>query len=302
MKKNILLLTAAFIILSIQSEAQKSAKIAWKKAPSGLEYAILKHDASAKKASKDDFLFMNLSYAVKRSGVDSIIFNSKHAAPQGKMVLQIQESVYKGDIMEGISMLSEKDSAVFALRADSFFLKTVRVEQIPPFIVPSEKIYFNIGVTEIVSLQEMQAREQAALQQQEATMKTQKEKELKEISDYLKNAGYSAEPSAEGLFVVSIQAGEGVPPTAGKNVNVHYTGKLLNGTVFDSSVERGQPFQFSLGKGQVIKGWDYGIAMLKPGEKAILGIPSWLAYGARGTGPIPANSPLIFEVQLISYE
>jgi peptidylprolyl isomerase len=173
---------------------------------------------------------------------------------------------------------------------------------LPPFILPAEKLYFNVGVTEIVTLQEMQARELAAQEQQEENMKTQKEKEMLEIAEYFKKEGYSVTPSAEGLFIAITQVGEGLPPSAGKNVNVHYTGRLLNGTVFDSSVERGQPFQFKLGQGQVIKGWDYGIAELKPGEKAILGIPSWLAYGARATGPIPANSPLIFEVQLISYE
>jgi FKBP-type peptidyl-prolyl cis-trans isomerase FkpA len=302
MKKNILLLFTAFILIGLQIKAQSNSKVSWKKSSNGLEYAILKHDAAAKKSNKEDFLYLNLSYAVKRNGVDSIIFNSEHSAPGGKMVLQIVESTYKGDIMEGISMLSEKDSALFALRADSFFLKTVRVEQLPPFILPSEKIYFSIGVDEVVTLQEMQAREVAANLQQEENMKTQKAKEISEITEYFKKDGHSPVPSSDGLFLIITEAGEGVPPSNGKTVNVHYTGKLLNGTVFDSSVERGQPFQFKLGQGQVIKGWDLGIALLKPGEKAILGIPSWLAYGARGTGPIPANSPLIFEVQLISYE
>jgi FKBP-type peptidyl-prolyl cis-trans isomerase len=181
-------------------------------------------------------------------------------------------------------------------------LKTVRAEAIPPFLKPNELIQFSIGVIEIVTLQEMQARETAAQVQQEEDMKTQKEKEVAQISEYLTKEGHTASPDENGLFIVRLEPGAGEMPTNGKKVNVHYTGRLLNGTVFDSSVERGQPFSFTLGQGMVIKGWDMGIAALKPGEKALLGIPSWLAYGARGTGPIPANSPLIFEVQLLSYD
>lgn len=88
-------------------------------------------------------------------------------------------------------------------------------------------------------------------------------------------------------------------PQKGDRVVVHYTGKFLNGEVFDSSVERDEPFSFTIGIGQVIKGWDEGIALLKLGEKAILTIPPSLGYGEAKQGPIPANSILIFEVELI---
>jgi len=86
----------------------------------------------------------------------------------------------------------------------------------------------------------------------------------------------------------------------GKKVKVHYTGKLLDGKKFDSSLDRNQPFEFVLGAGQVIQGWDEGIALMKEGEDGILFIPSHLGYGARGAGGvIPANATLIFEVQLL---
>jgi len=81
---------------------------------------------------------------------------------------------------------------------------------------------------------------------------------------------------------------------------VHYTGKLVNGKVFDSSVQRGVPFEFTLGRGMVIHGWDEGIALMKVGEKGTLVIPSALGYGARGAGAaIPPNSVLIFDVELV---
>lgn len=92
---------------------------------------------------------------------------------------------------------------------------------------------------------------------------------------------------------------EGAKPTAGDKVQVHYTGKLTNDTIFDSSLKRGVPFEFSIGKGQVIKGWDEGIALLHVGEKATFIIPADLGYGSREMGTIPANSTLVFDVELI---
>ena len=87
-------------------------------------------------------------------------------------------------------------------------------------------------------------------------------------------------------------------PQAGQTVRVNYTGKLLNGEVFDSS-EGKKPIKFPIGQGKVIPGWDEGIMLLHEGEKATLAIPAGLAYGQRGAGPIPPNSPLIFEVELV---
>ncbi|MCS7075423.1 MAG: FKBP-type peptidyl-prolyl cis-trans isomerase [Bacteroidia bacterium] len=105
--------------------------------------------------------------------------------------------------------------------------------------------------------------------------------------------------SATGLKVLITQDGKGEKPNTGDSVYVHYRGTLENGNEFDSSYRRNQPFGFRIGTGQVIKGWDEGIAMLNEGAKAILKIPPQLAYGERAVGTIPANSTLIFEVELV---
>lgn len=102
-----------------------------------------------------------------------------------------------------------------------------------------------------------------------------------------------------GLKYAILEKGDGVQAKAGDFVSVHYKGTLLDSTQFDSSYERGKPIEFELGVGRVIKGWDEGIALLHVGDKGRFEIPSELAYGARATGSIPANSTLIFDVELI---
>jgi FKBP-type peptidyl-prolyl cis-trans isomerase len=130
-----------------------------------------------------------------------------------------------------------------------------------------------------------------------------KEKEEKEKADAALKAKVmqefaNATTTASGLKYIVLQEGTGAQPTATSNVKVHYTGMLLDGKVFDSSVQRGEPISFGLN--QVIKGWTEGVQLMKEGAKYKFLIPSNLAYGERGAGGvIPPNADLIFEVELL---
>ncbi len=111
---------------------------------------------------------------------------------------------------------------------------------------------------------------------------------------------YNFETTDSGLEYYDIEEGTGDLPEAGNRVEANYTGWLTNGTMFDSSIPREETFSFTLGRGEVIRGWDEGIATMKPGGVRILRVPPELAYGSRPAGQIPPNSTLIFQVELVS--
>ncbi|HIJ81297.1 MAG TPA: FKBP-type peptidyl-prolyl cis-trans isomerase [Desulfuromonadales bacterium] len=115
-----------------------------------------------------------------------------------------------------------------------------------------------------------------------------------------KKEGGKSVTTASGLKYVDVVVGKGAAPVAGKQVKVHYTGTLENGTKFDSSRDRNEPFSFVIGVGQVIAGWDEGVMSMKVGGKRKLTIPAKLGYGARGAGGvIPPNATLLFDVELL---
>ncbi len=113
------------------------------------------------------------------------------------------------------------------------------------------------------------------------------------------NPEKDAVTTPSGLKYTDMTEGTGASPEQGQLVTVHYTGTLEDGTKFDSSRDRGQPFKFKIGVGQVIKGWDEGVGTMKVGGRRNLVIPPELGYGSRGIGPIPPNSTLLFDVELL---
>jgi FKBP-type peptidyl-prolyl cis-trans isomerase FkpA len=264
----------------------------FKTTPTGLKY--IHHIANkTPKAKMNEVITLNFVMTVQSGGADSVIRNTfKEAVP---FAVKVMPPSSKGSLEEGFLMLAKNDSISFLVKADSLFK-----DQIPPFVDKKSNVRFDMRVLDITS-EELFA--EARKREMEAKTAEQKGKDEQLIKDFLqKNGINNAKRTESGLYYVVLQEGEGEPLTTGKKVAVHYLGKLLDGTKFDSSYDRGQPLDFNYNTGSMIKGFDEGVGFIKKGGKAILYIPSHLGYGERGAGTIAPFSVLLFEIELVNIE
>ena len=296
MKNNLILWVAALVVSAtfFTSCAQQTGK--WKTTKDGLEYKFVEQNNDGKTPQVGDWMTVEMVYRTP----DSILFNSNTLSHP--MELPMVASVHQADVYEGMAMMHVGDSAVFKCNADSVFMKLFKFREVPKDLKDVKTIIFDIKMVNIETKEEKDAKMKA--EQEAAQQKAMKDKaeEWNNIQKYLEENNITVQPTADSLFIVITKEGNGPKPQKGDKVKVHYTGYLLDGTKFDSSVDRNQPFEFELGQGRVIKGWDEGIAALHKGSKAKLIIPSKLAYGARGAGGvIPPYAPLVFDVELIDF-
>lgn len=263
----------------------KSQFPGYKPTGSGLYYKeIVK--GTGEQLKNGDVIKVALAYYIN----DSLLYTTDNL-PEPAYDL-VRESSFQGDLCEGFRMMHVGDSMSFMINADSTFRKLFRATIIPDFVTPDAFLRWEVKVEDAMTEEAFQQMMMATLQQ----------KAQDEFNTYLTANGVEAQPLESGLVYVCTQKGRGPKPTVNQNVKVHYTGRLLDGTVFDSSIERGEPIEFPLGVGRVIPGWDEGIALMSKGEKGILYIPFNLAYGPREAGPIPPYSNLIFDVELVDFK
>ncbi len=292
MKKTILIAIVLFItagsFVSCQSGDDKFP--GFKKTDDGMYYKFHTRGSDTTSLKLGDYVTIDMVYASK----DSIMFDSKDL-PQ-VMKMPMTEPTFKGDIYDGLFMMHVGDSATFICNADSTFIKLFRMNpaMLPPGLDSLEYLHFHIKLNAIESIEEVQAAQKADLERMEA-------EEAILTNAYLAENYPGAKPVASGLYYIETKKGSGSTPEVGKKVKVHYKGMFLDGKVFDSSFDRGDPIEFSLGQGEVIKGWDEGIGMMKKGGTAVMVIPSNIAYGPNGRGSIPPFSTLVFEVELVDF-
>lgn len=203
----------------------------------------------------------------------------------------LMDSLYKGDMFEALRMMHVNDSATFILDGKEFFEKMMNPGQEYEF--GEDPLYLDVKLYGLMK----KADFEKARAEFEAQMDERKVKEVEEIDNYLQaNSGLKQSPT--GVYVKTVKKGNGPKVEPLQTVKVHYTGRFTDGTVFDSSVERGEPFVFTVGSGQVIPGWDATVSEMKVGDKVTVLIPSSLAYG-EGTRGIPPYSPLVFDIELL---
>jgi FKBP-type peptidyl-prolyl cis-trans isomerase len=167
-------------------------------------------------------------------------------------------------------------------------------------VLPYTTLVYETELVDIKTKEQVEKEREAARKAEEAKAEAARLNEGKKISAYLIKNNISAKPSESGLYYIEKEAGTGSQAIAGKTVKVHYTLYNIDGKKLQSSLDGGEAFSFELGKGQVIQGWEEGIALMKAGGKATFILPSSLAYGAIARGEdIPAYSPLVFDVELL---
>lgn len=273
-------IVAAGLLGACESEEFKSSE-------DGFQYKYVKH-GEGDLPKQGEIVYYNMMYKNEK---DSVLYTSTSERPALVMCDSMQWD-NGGPLYKAFKLIKVGDSILIKIPTKKLFDESFKAP-VPPSLNAEGEITFCIGATKTMTQQEMQA-------ESVAKSKEQLDKDIEKIDTYLKENNITAQSTESGLRYVLETEGSGENPQPGDSVTVHYTGLLMDGTQFDSS-EGKDPLKFVIGRGQVIQGWDEGIALLKSGGKGTLYIPSPLAYGTRGAGGvIPPNSILKFEVELIS--
>jgi FKBP-type peptidyl-prolyl cis-trans isomerase len=231
-----------------------------------------------------------------------VIYNVKISMVSGKQVFgqDSMKFVYgkRPDMtgfLEGIKLMKKGGKARLILPSQLAFGEH-GYREIPPYT----SIIYDVQVVDVKSKAEYGKVEAAEKKKQEDKKANAKKSESSLLKKYLKDNKITAKPTASGLYYIEKVKGTGPQIHAGSKVSVQYTGTLLNGKKFDSSRDRGgKPFDLEVGKGNVIKGWDEGLLHMSKGGKAILIVPSSIAYGEQEMGSIPAYSTLVFDIEVV---
>ncbi len=259
------------------------AQAQMKQTPKGIRYQILERKAgNVQYVELNDYVTARLyTYNFKDSLLGSQEVKDSPIAPATSAI----------DVRDVVPYLAVGDSAICFIKTDTLAKYSGR--PLPAFLPAGTDLKHIIRI--------VKAKKPAEYEREKGQDgKAQRDADQKIITDYANANNLKTIVTPSGLHYIITKQGTGAKPVQGRDVTVHYRGTLLSGKEFDSSYGRNQPFSFPLGKGQVIKGWDEGIALLNGGSKATLLIPSDLAYGSHGAGAdISANAVLKFEVELI---
>lgn len=313
-----LFIGAVASLLSIEAAAQTVLPVTgnFSRLASGTEYQLFRKDASGRYQPRPLAPAADAPYASRagqvlmlyldyRTGRDSVLMSSRRMQPLPVGLVLPEQRAPTASVEEAMSLLLPGDSAVFRFNADSVFTKSFR-QPVPPFLKRASNVLVLLASAQsLKTTAEIQAEQQKMQAEQQRQAKVRSGALLKRdeatILAYLKRKKAVARKTPGGIYYLITRPGKGKLPQKGQSVSVLYRGTLLNtGQEFDASARHGNtPFSFVLGQGQVIAGWDQGVAMLPKGAKAVLYIPSSLGYGEQGTGAdIPPNAVLRFEVEV----
>lgn len=253
----------------------------FEKTSNGIEYKIIKTTEDARMVATGDNLHIHMKVVLDKN--DSALFDSykndkPYYIPSGEPTLK-----------DVFAMMKKGDSVIFKVVADTLYGNFG--EGLPAGVSPGDMITFYTSLIDIYNAQEMQKK----IENQNGEFVI---KDSIALNNYL-SGQKDVQTTSTGLKYQVVQKGTGKQVKKGDKVTVKYRGALLDGVIFDETKEGNPAFTFTVGAGQVIAGWDEGFQLMKEGDKLKLIIPWTLGYGARGSGPIPPYSTLLFDVELI---
>lgn len=243
---------------------------------------IMASPAEKQKPKAGDFVSIDLKYYINVNGKDSLLFDNKNQKGGAPVKFKLPEPEFKGDLYENIMTLAEGDSGTFKINADSLFLKTFKMKELPKGIESGSNLTFNVHLLKVESPDKLKAAEQTNLQK------------------YLKDNNITVKPTASGVYLVEQTVGEGPKPDTGSMVKLHFTVSLIDGTPLFNTYERGEPMKFAYGKNFDTPGFDEVVGKLKEGSKALIIVPSSAAFGEQGRGNVvPPYATLVYNVEII---
>lgn len=269
-----------------------ACKPGFKKLGDGLEYSIVKDEKGDKTPKIGDVIEMH----IRLKADDSLLADSRKENNNNPIQTPLQESEFKGDWTHALKYLTAGDSAVIKVSLDSLKAFMKGQQQLPPFMDGRKNLVYEVKVVSVKSQQEV-------LEDNKKKAQAQNETDDKLLQEYFTKNSLNPTKTSSGLYYIMEKEGTGTNPSRGQAVTVNYTGRTMDGKVFDSNTDpamgHAQPFTFTLGTREVIDGWDEGVALMKKGGKAKLFIPSSMAYGEMGREPmIPKNAILMFDVEV----
>ncbi len=280
MRLSVVVLLAGVLGFSYSCSNQEKE---FKKHPSGLSYRLIEMNPEGKTPETGDIVVLSMRIMNQEDKlVDASTFYR----------MQLGKPMFKGDFFTALALLQVGDSACFKLDAAGFFEKN-RKRDLPVEFSQGDPVYIYVRLKNILSSEDLES-------ERESTYHTDFEQEMNLLGNYLELGNVTVKPTESGLYYIQKKLGTGAKAENGKTLVVHYTGTTIDGKIFDSSLQRGKPFSFVLGQGQVIKGWDEGFQFMKAGGEARFIIPSSLGYGKEGySNLILPYSTLVFEVELL---
>lgn len=280
----------------------------FKNTPAGLSYKFYHQNKAGIGVLKGDKVTVDVVFRT----ADTVFFVSSRDLTVPYQ-FEVLEPRFQGDLYDALMLMAVGDSATFILNGDSLFILDFEIQELPDFIRPDTKVFMDVKLQDVMPKDEFTLEKEAYQGRVNNLLNELQEKETADIHAYLKQHDIHTQPTASGLYFIELEKGNGPSVEAGKSIKVNYTAMFINGEIFETSLRdiamknnifdsanSYQPFQYQQGDSITIAGWSEGLSYMKQGGRALLIVPSFLAYGEEGVeGLIPPYTPLIYEVNVL---